>query len=133
MCMAIAHKTDSIRIHFHTAFDIKEMKVRFHLVLYLLILSEVKYYSDKVSLETLTSYKPNRSTKLNHFQCGDNHKSVEEFEYNPRYSTISYDIGLDQRKRSDHEDLCCWLGFAERQLIVHLFYPNRSIEKLHIQ
>ena len=33
-------------------------------------------------------------------------------------------------------DVCCWLGFAERvkiQLIVQLFYPNRSIEKVHIQ
>ena len=67
MCVAIAHKTDSIRIHFHTAFDVKEMKVRFHLVLYSLILSEVKYYSDKVLLETLAPYKPNRSTKLTIF------------------------------------------------------------------
>ena len=50
------------------------------------------------------------------------------FEYNPRYPKINYDIGLHQRKLSDHEDLCCWLRYAERQLIVQLFYSNRSIE-----
>ena len=94
MDVAIAHRTDSIRI---TAFDIKEIKVRFHS----LILSEVKYYSDKALLETLTRYKPNRSAKLqilDHFQCGDDYKSVEEFEYNPRYPTINYNVRLNQRK-----------------------------------
>ena len=60
MDVPITHRTDSIRI---TAFDIKEIKVRFHS----LILSEVKYYSDKALLETLTPYKANRNAKLTIF------------------------------------------------------------------